>query len=87
MRTAIISASRNLDEVLAAAGVEDLFEVRVGGVESERLGLAGKPDPAVFLEAARRFGVEPRRAAVVEDALRILGERGTASATAQATGQ
>jgi trehalose-phosphatase len=69
VRTAIISASRNLDEVLAAASVEDLFEQRVGGVESERLGLPGKPDPAVFLEAARRLGVEPGRVAVVEDAL------------------
>ncbi|HJU58034.1 MAG TPA: trehalose-phosphatase [Actinomycetota bacterium] len=69
VRTAVISASRNLDAVLAAGGVEDLFEVRVGGAESERLGLAGKPDPAVFLEATRRLGVVPRRTAVVEDAL------------------
>ena len=35
----------------------------------EVLGLNGKPDPAVFLEAASRLGVEPARAAVVEDAL------------------
>ncbi|HET8526509.1 MAG TPA: trehalose-phosphatase [Actinomycetota bacterium] len=69
VRTAVISASRNHDEVLAAAGVEDLFEARVGGAETQRLGLAGKPDPAVFLEAARRLGVAPRRAAIVEDAL------------------
>jgi trehalose 6-phosphate phosphatase len=69
VRTAIISASRNLDEVLAAGGVEELFQVRVGGIEADRLGLPGKPDPAVFVEAARRLGVEPARAAVVEDAL------------------
>jgi trehalose-phosphatase len=69
VRTAIISASRNLDEVLAAGGVANLFEQRVGGVEAERLGLPGKPDPAAFLEAARRLGVEPGRVAVVEDAL------------------
>ena len=69
VRTAVISASKNLDAVLAAGGVEDLFEVRVGGAEAERLGMAGKPDPAVFLEAARRLGVEPGRAAVIEDAL------------------
>ena len=31
--------------------------------------LPGKPDPATFLEAARRLGVEPARAAVVEAAL------------------
>jgi trehalose-phosphatase len=65
----VTGALKNLDEVLAAGGVEDLFEVRVGGVETERLGLPGKPDPAVFLEAAGNLGVHPRRAAVVEDAL------------------
>ena len=69
LRTAVISASRNLDAVLAAGGVEDLFEVRVGGAEAERLGLAGKPDPAIFLEASRRLGAAPGRTAVVEDAL------------------
>jgi beta-phosphoglucomutase-like phosphatase (HAD superfamily) len=36
----------------------------VGGDE----GLAGKPEPAIFLEAARRMGVEPARCIVFEDA-------------------
>jgi beta-phosphoglucomutase-like phosphatase (HAD superfamily) len=36
----------------------------VGGDE----GLAGKPDPAIFLEVARRMGVEPARCIVFEDA-------------------
>src|SRR5205823_13289737 len=61
-RSAIISASRNMDEVLAAAGLSDLFAVRVNGRDAEKLGLPGKPDPAVFLEAARRLGAEPARA-------------------------
>jgi trehalose 6-phosphate phosphatase len=52
-----------------AAGIADLFDARVGGILAERLGLDGKPDPDTFLEAARRLGVEPRRAAVVEDAI------------------
>ena len=55
--------------VLASAGLRELFEVVVDGVEADRLQLAGKPDPALFLEAARRLGVPPARAAVVEDAL------------------
>jgi beta-phosphoglucomutase-like phosphatase (HAD superfamily) len=40
--------------------------------------LAGKPDPAIFLEAARRLGVAPDRAVVVEDALAgvAAGRRG-----------
>ena len=69
VRTAVVSASRHLDEVLGAGHVEHLFDVRVGGTEADRLGLAGKPDPSVFLEAARRLRVRPRCAAVVEDAL------------------
>lgn len=65
----LVSASRNAEEVLAAAGVSGLFDTRVDGVVSAELALPGKPDPAMFLEAARRLGVEPARAAVVEDAL------------------
>jgi beta-phosphoglucomutase family hydrolase len=68
-RTAIISASRNCLQVLEAARVTDLFDAKVDGVDAEALGLAGKPDPAIFLEAASRLRVEPTRAAVVEDAL------------------
>ncbi|HEX6207039.1 MAG TPA: trehalose-phosphatase [Actinomycetota bacterium] len=69
VRTAIISASRNCQEVLRAAGLEDRFEERVDGLVAAGVGLPGKPDPAVFLEAARRLGVPPFRAASVEDAL------------------
>jgi len=69
IRTAVVSASRNMVEVLAAAGVAQLFDTRVDGVTADELGLPGKPDPAIFLEAARRLGVPPNRAVVVEDAL------------------
>jgi len=67
--TAIISASKNLRTVLAAGGIGDLFPVEVDGLLAAEIGLAGKPDPAVFLEAARRLGAEPSRTVVVEDAL------------------
>jgi trehalose 6-phosphate phosphatase len=69
LRTAAVSASHNMVPVLEAAGVRGLFDVEVDGVEAERLGLAGKPDPALFLEAARRLGVASARVAVFEDAL------------------
>jgi trehalose 6-phosphate phosphatase len=69
LRTAAVSASRNMVAVLEAAGLRGLFDAEVDGVEADRLGLAGKPDPALFLEAARRLQVTPARAAVVEDAL------------------
>jgi alpha,alpha-trehalase len=67
--TAVISASRNAAEVLTSAGAAELFDTRVDGVTSAELALPGKPDPAVFLEAARRLGVAPADTMVVEDAL------------------
>jgi alpha,alpha-trehalase len=67
--TAIVSASRNCGAILGAAGVADLFAAQVDGVVAEQLGLAGKPAPAMFLEAARRLGAEAARSVVVEDAL------------------
>ena len=66
--TAVISASKNTTAILNAAGVAGLFAAQVDGTVAERLGLPGKPDPAVFVEAARRLGVAPPRAVVVEDA-------------------
>jgi HAD superfamily hydrolase (TIGR01509 family) len=66
---AAVSASRNCGPVLRAAGVDGLVDVRVDGLDAARLGLPGKPDPALFLEAARRLGVRPGRCALVEDAL------------------
>ena len=68
LRFAVVSSSRNAEKVLESAGVIDRFEAVVGGVEAERLGLAGKPEPDIFIEAARRLGVPPQHAAVVEDA-------------------
>jgi alpha,alpha-trehalase len=68
LKAAIVSSSRNCDEVLAAAGLDSLFDVRVDGVAAGRLGLAGKPAPDIFLEAARKLGVPPERAVIFEDA-------------------
>lgn len=65
----LVTASRNADALLATTGLADAFDVVVDGVVAARLGLPGKPDPAVFLEAARRLGVTPARTAVVEDAV------------------
>jgi alpha,alpha-trehalase len=61
-------SSRNVNEVLGAAGLLDLFTVRVDGNVADKLGIPGKPDPAVFLEAASRVGIDPANSAIVEDA-------------------
>ncbi len=52
-----------IDAVLSTAGIADRFQATVSSEEVER----GKPAPDVYLEAARRLGVEPRRSVAVED--------------------
>jgi beta-phosphoglucomutase family hydrolase len=66
---AVVSSSKNAEEVLAVAGIRDRFPVVMDGVVAERDGLASKPAPDVFVEGARMLGVDPTRSAAVEDAL------------------
>jgi beta-phosphoglucomutase family hydrolase len=69
LRRAVVSSSTNARDVLVAAGMIDLFEEIVDGHVAEREHLRGKPAPDTFLAGARAVGVEPRQAAVFEDAL------------------
>lgn len=69
LRTAIVTSSRNARAVLDAAGLTERFEARVDGEVGRARGLAGKPAPDYFLEAARMLGVAPARSMIVEDAI------------------
>jgi HAD superfamily hydrolase (TIGR01509 family) len=62
---AVASSSNRplIETVLERAGIADLFAVVVSSEEVA----AGKPAPDVYLEAARRLGVEAARAAAIED--------------------
>ncbi|NKX87146.1 HAD family hydrolase [Nocardia coubleae] len=94
----VVSSSRNAVLVLDTAGLLDRFAVIVDGAVAERDGLAGKPDPAMFLAAARALGVEPTETIVIEDAVsgveagrrggfRVIGvDRGTGPAALRAAG-
>ncbi|HEY4002648.1 MAG TPA: beta-phosphoglucomutase family hydrolase [Candidatus Xenobia bacterium] len=68
-KTGLFSASKHAGPILEAAGVLDLFDARVDGVDAARLHLPGKPDPAMILELARRLGVAASACVVVEDAV------------------
>jgi HAD superfamily hydrolase (TIGR01509 family) len=58
------SSNKSLIElVLELAGLGPLFQAVVSSEEVER----GKPAPDVYLEAARRLGVDPARSAAIED--------------------
>lgn len=69
LRRAVVSSSTNCRDVLEHAGILDLFEEIVDGVVADREHLTGKPAPDTFLAGAKAIGVEPRQAAVFEDAL------------------
>lgn len=69
LRRAVVTASANGRDVVAAAGLADLIEVRVDGIVAREEGLRGKPHPDTFLAAAQLLGVTPGQAAVFEDAL------------------
>jgi HAD superfamily hydrolase (TIGR01509 family) len=62
---AVASSSRRerLDRTLTRANLDTLFAVSVAGDEIAR----GKPEPDMFLEAARRLGATPQDCVVIED--------------------
>ena len=62
---AIASSSNRplIDAVVEGAGLAERFRATVSSEEVPR----GKPAPDVYLEAARRLGVDPSRTAAVED--------------------
>ncbi|MER7168681.1 beta-phosphoglucomutase family hydrolase [Micromonospora sp. NPDC000207] len=68
MRRAVVSASANCKQVVKAAGLAPLLEVRVDGLVARDEGLRGKPHPDTFLRAAEVLGVDPSQAAIFEDA-------------------
>ena len=65
LRLALASSSNRelIDAVLRALELTALFQVTVSSEEVAR----GKPAPDVYLEAARRLGLEPARCAAIED--------------------
>lgn len=69
IKTAVVSSSRNCLAIMEAAGIADLFEVRIDGIVAAELGLKGKPAPDTFLAAASQLSAQPLRTVVVEDAI------------------
>jgi beta-phosphoglucomutase family hydrolase len=55
----------NIDVILDGLCIKDCFQAIASGLEVKE----SKPDPAVFLLAAKKLGVAPARCAVIEDAV------------------
>ena len=68
-RVAVVTSSKNCEAVLEAAGIQDLFEARVGGNVAAEKKLAGKPASETYEEAVRMLGTLPEQAVVIEDAI------------------
>ncbi|MER5770888.1 HAD family hydrolase [Streptomyces sp. NPDC001985] len=64
MAVASGSSRAAIEAVLAVTGLDAFITTTVSAEEVPR----GKPEPDVFLEAARRLGAEPARCVVLEDA-------------------
>jgi beta-phosphoglucomutase family hydrolase len=69
VKTGLVTSSRHGREILERAGLVSLFDAILDGNAARERRLRGKPDPDLFLEAARDLGTEPARSVVVEDAV------------------
>ena len=65
----VATSSRNCRLVLQLAGLEDVFDTLVDGVVAAEDELKGKPEPDIFVTAARNMGANPGECVVVEDAI------------------
>lgn len=65
IKMAIGSSSKNTKTILRQIGLIDAFDAIADGTDITR----SKPDPEVFLIAAKRLGLKPSDCAVVEDAV------------------
>jgi len=67
LRLALASSSpmRLIRSVLSIEGLGRRFDAVVSAEDEEH----GKPDPAVYLSAARKLGVQPERCLAIEDAV------------------
>lgn len=79
---ALASASRNAPDLLRRLGVAHFFDVVVDPARLAR----GKPDPEIFLTAARALGVAPEDCLGVEDSLAGVAAIKAAGMTALGVG-
>ncbi len=69
IKLAAASSSKNAVRILKKINLYDIFEANVSGADFEK----GKPDPEIFLTAAKKLGVNPAETVVFEDAKSGVG--------------
>jgi alpha,alpha-trehalose phosphorylase len=83
LKTGLASASRNAPLLLERLGIADLFDYVVDANHISR----AKPDPEIFLAAARGLGLEPSECLGVEDAAAGIASIHAAGMKAVGVGQ
>lgn len=67
IKIAVISSSKNCPDILKKTGLYPLIDVEING----KMIVRGKPDPWIFLEAAKRLNLKSEECIMFEDA--VLG--------------
>ncbi|MEC5193317.1 MULTISPECIES: HAD family hydrolase [unclassified Arthrobacter] len=65
----LATSARNAGALLSAAGLGNTFDHIIDGQTALDRNVAGKPAPALPLEAVRRLGIPPARAMVIEESV------------------
>jgi Cof subfamily protein (haloacid dehalogenase superfamily) len=68
LRTAVVTIDKHGQEILASAGIADLFDARIDGLASEARHLAHAPAPDMLVAAARDLGVDCEEIAFFDEA-------------------
>lgn len=81
IKVGVATSSRNCSLILKSTGLLDFFDTIVDGITAHELGLKGKPNPDIFVAAAKNIGLHPSECIVVEDAFAGVeaGSRGNFS--------
>ncbi|MVB12436.1 Beta-phosphoglucomutase [Caprobacter fermentans] len=82
VKIAIGSSSKNTRKILQKIGLETVFDAIADGTEIQH----SKPDPEVFLVAARKLETKPENCVVVEDAVAGIEAAKAGNMTAIAIG-
>ena len=69
IKMGVASSSRNCKQVLERANLLHYFSTRVDGEILVELGLHGKPEPDIFIAAAKNLNVPFHQSVIIEDAV------------------
>ena len=67
LKTAIVSCDENFKKALKLSEIMDLFDVKIDGHASRKLGLKEKPEADLYLEASKKLNLPPESCILFDD--------------------